>query len=237
MPSVMLRWVSFAAVVTAGAPGAHAGPWVRHSDETYSRLAVSRSQIESLDALRVDAYAEHGLNDDWTLTLKYEQLQFDDFSQFNEDGWRATARRGARLSPTVVGAVEVGVLQGGAIGGAAACEALGGELRAGLGQSLKFKSKRGHKSAYWFAEAAIRYHEDSCTRQRLEFGYGQQVFGDVWAISQVWVEDGTHNASSTKYQFEYMWKADALDFSIGTQTELGGRFQESSVFVAVSRAF
>ncbi|MGB3626343.1 MAG: hypothetical protein WA989_10955 [Henriciella sp.] len=233
----MMRWVSIAAAVAAGVPYAHAGPWLRHAEETYSRLAVTRSQIESLDALRLDTYAEHGLNERWTLTLKYERLEFDDVSQFNEDGWRVTARRGAKLTDSAVGSLEFGVLQGAAIGGAAACEAFGAEARAGIGQSIKFETKKRSIPAYWFAETAVRYHEDGCSRQRLEFGYGQQVLGDIWAISQVWLEDGSHNAASTKYQFEYLWKADRFDISVGTQTELGGQFEESAVFFAVSRVF
>lgn len=233
----MLRWGIIVAAIAASVPDAHAGPWLRHADETYSRLAISRSQIESLDALRIDTYAEHGLSENWTLTLKYEQLQFDDHSDFDADGWRATVRRGTQLSGSMVGAVEFGVLQGAAIGGAAACEAFGSEARAGVGQSLNFKTRKRAIPAYWFAEAAVRYHEDGCARQRLEFGYGQAVFGDVWAISQVWLEDGSHNAASTKYQFEYLWKGDSLELSVGTQTELGGQFTESAVFVALSRAF
>ncbi|MEM5517631.1 hypothetical protein WNY37_11785 [Henriciella sp. AS95] len=232
----MLRWGLIVAIAYC-APDANAGPWVRHDNEVYTRLAVSRSTVESLDALRYDTYSEFGLSDDWTATFKYERLQFDQFEEFNADGWRATARRGFRLSPNIVASVEGGVLQGAAIGGAAACEKFGAEARAGFGQSLTYKMKKKSVPAFWFAEAAYRVHDDGCNRQRLELGYGQRVFGNVWAISQAWFDDGTHNAGSSKYQFEYLWKADTFELSAGTLTEFGGEFDESAVFVAVSRIF
>lgn len=231
----MLRWGSVILVVLCAQPAA-AGPWVRQDDGFYSRFAVSRASIEALDAYRMDAYAEYGLSDAWTATFKYERLQFDDFGEFDSDGWRITARRGFRLTDTIVASLESGVLEGEAIGGAAGCESFGAELRSGLGQSLQFGKKR-KRNAFWFAEAAVRAHTDGCMRRRLELGYGQQAFRNVWAISQAWFDVGDENASSSKYQFEYMWRTRMADLSLGTVSELGGNFQETSVFFALARQF
>ena len=232
----MLRWVVFVAIASCG-PAANAGPWVRSSDETYSRLSYSRATIESLDASRLDAYSEHGLTDDWTLTLKYERLQFDNYQEYNREGWRGTVRRGFHLPVGLVASLETGLMQGTATGGAAGCESFGAEARAGLGQSFNFPGRKQASPAFWFAEAAYRSHDDGCARQRLEFGYGQRVFGDVWAISQAWFEDGSHNSRSSKYQFEYLWKADVVELSLGAQSEFGGQFEDNSVFVAISKVF
>ncbi|GGB58585.1 MULTISPECIES: hypothetical protein [Henriciella] len=232
----MLRWGCLVAIA-CWAPAANAGPWTRHDDEFYTRLAISRSSVQSLNAVRYDTYSEYGVTDQWTATFKYERLDFDRYPEFSSDGWRATARRGFRFSPSIVVSLEGGVLRGAAIGGAAACEALGAEARAGLGQSLTYKLKKKSVPAFWFAEAAYRIHEDGCNRKRFEVGYGQEVFSNVWAISQAWFDDGTHNAGSSKYQFEYLWKAETFELSIGSLTEFGGEFEESAVFLAISRIF
>lgn len=215
---------------------AAAGPWGRVESELYTRVAASRVLLESLDAVRLDSYAEYGFAPNWTATLKYERLQFDDIGAFDRDGWRATARRSFSLSPTMVASLEGGLLQGSAIGGASGCETLGSEARAGVGQSLQL-GKTQQLDIFWFAEGAVRAHEDGCVRRRFEAGYGQNVFGDVWAISQAWIDDGTSNASSRKYQFELLWKADFAEVSAGTTTELGGQFEETAFFLAVARTF
>ncbi len=230
----MLRWgILLSAVFVA--PPALAGPWVRQDEALYSRIAVSRGNVENLDAVRIDAYSEYGLSDRWTLTLKYERVSFEQFDEFDADGWRSTVRRGFNLAPGLVASLEGGLLHGEAIGGAAGCAALGVEARAGLGQSFEYGKR--DIPMYWFAEAALRGHDDGCQRQRLELGFGQQITPRVWTISQVWFDEGSVNSPSSKYQFEYLWRTDNFDVSAGTYLEFGGAFEESAFFMSLAKAF
>ncbi|WP_084399947.1 hypothetical protein [Henriciella aquimarina] len=231
----MRGWGLFLLVVLQ-AQQASAGPWGRADEQVYARLAVSRVSLESLDAVRLDSYGEYGLDDDWTLTLKYERLQFDDFSEYDKDGWRITARRSFNLPKSLIASLEAGALKGEAIGGAAGCEALGAEVRAGLGQSAQI-GKKQKWDLFWFAEGAVRAHEDGCVRHRLEAGYGQQLVGDLWTVSQIWLDEGSANARSRKYQFELLWKSGFADVSLGTTTEFGGAFEETAAFLALAKTF
>lgn len=229
----MLRWgcIFIAAVI---APAASAGPWVRQDDDFYSRLALSRSSIEGLHASRMDAYGEYGLSEHWTATFKYERLQFDDYDEYDADGWRVTLRRGFSLGQGLVASLEGGPLAGEAIGGAGGCQSEGAEARTGLGQGFQLDDRL---NGYWFAEGAVRAHADGCMRKRLELGYGQQIFSEIWIMTQAWFDDGDENMSSSKYQLEYMWRTGTFDVSLGSVTELSGNFEETSIFLALARKF
>lgn len=231
----MLRWGLIFFLAMQSLP-ASAGPWGRAEDQFYIRIAVSRLNVEGLNGYRSDAYSEYGLNGDWTLTLKYERLDFNRFNEFSSDGVRTTLRRSFSVMPGLVASLEGGVLQGAAIGGAAGCETLGAEVRAGLGQSLQL-GKKTKRDIFWFAEGALRAHDDGCLRRRLELGYGQKLTRDIWIISQLWFDTGTVNATSSKYQLEYLWRAGRLDISAGTQLEFGGAFEENAYFIALARRF
>ncbi len=231
----MLRWVLISFLAVQALP-ASASPWGRADDQFYTRVAVSRFTVEGLDGLRSDTYGEYGLNNDWTVTLKYERVDFEEFSEFSSDGVRATLRRSFSLTPSVVASLEGGMLRGAAIGGAAGCETLGAEMRAGVGQSLQLGEKR-KRDIFWFAEGAVRAHDDGCLRRRLELGYGERLTPNIWLISQAWFDVGTTNAASSKYQLEYLWRAGALDISAGTLLEFGGEFEENAFFIALARRF
>ena len=232
----MLRWGSVLFASACGLMPASASPWVRQESELYTRLAVSNHTVEGLDGVRYDSYAEYGLAGDWTVTLKYERLDFSRYSEYDRDGWRVTARRGYDLGNGLVAALEGGALSGDAIGGAAGCEALGAEARAAIGQSARIGGKAG-LDVFWFAEAAVRQHEDGCTRQRLELGFGQQIQKDVWVVTQAWLDEGDRNAASRKVQLEYLWKGSQFDISAGTVVEFGGEFEESALFVSLAKTF
>lgn len=231
----MLRWATIL-LAPAWAQPALASPWVRGDSDLYSRIAVSRQDVEGLSGTRYDLYSEYGLTDDWTVTAKYERVDFDSFSEFDSHGWRTTVRRGFALGSGMVASLEAGALQGEAIGGAAGCQSIGAEARAGIGQTAQIGGK--HKiDIFWFAEGAFRAHDDGCNRHRFEIGYGQRAFQDVWLISQAWFDDGDRNASSSKYQIEYLWRTSGVDLSAGTLIEFGGEFEESAVFFALARTF
>ena len=231
----MLRWAAII-LLPAWALPALASPWARGDGELYSRVAISRHDVEGINGTRYGLYSEYGLSDEWTVTLKYERMNFDRFSEFSSDGWRASARRGYALGGGLVVSLEAGALRGEAIGGAAGCQSIGAEARAGIGQSTRIGGK-WKADIFWFAEGALRAHDDGCNRQRLEIGYGQRAFQNVWLISQAWFDEGDRNASSSKYQAEYLWRTPAFDVSAGTMFEFGGEFEESAIFLAVARTF
>ncbi|WP_084419181.1 hypothetical protein [Henriciella litoralis] len=231
----MVRLCPVLIAVFAAAP-CHAGPWGQPHGDLYSRVAISLGEVEGLASGRVDAYAEYGLSDTWTSTLKYERVAFDGYPEFTADGWRATLRRPFRLGETYQASIEFGLLEGAAIGGAAGCKSLGVEGRAGLGRSYKENTEQD-RDGFWFADIAYRAHEDGCERYRLEAGWGREIYPGIWTITQAWLDDGTTNASSQKYQFEYLWRLPAVDLSIGVLQELGGEFEESAAFFAVAKTF
>ena len=213
-------------------PSAWAAPWVAEQGSWYVRGAAAREVVEGLDAWRADVYGEYGLTPDWTLSAKVEGVAYDDASDFNAQGWRATARRKVFQRGSLVGSLEFGALQGAAIGGANGCDTFGGEFRGGLAWSGQVRQI----DAFAFAEVAQRRHDD-CRRDRLELGVGQRVTQNVWTVTQVWLERGTQNAESDKLQTELMWRAGAFDASFGYRQENGRVFDESGIFIALAKRF
>ncbi|MDJ0921090.1 MAG: hypothetical protein QNI84_08170 [Henriciella sp.] len=198
----------------------------------YTRIAFAAEEVEGLQAQRQDIYAEYGVTDLWTVSAKAESIRYDDASDFNATGWRASVRRKLFQVNGFNASVEFGALEGAAIGGANGCETLGGEVRTGLAWSGEVRDQQ----SYMFAEIAGRFHED-CQRERLEIGFGQQLRGPLWGVTQVWLEQGTQNARSNKLQSELVWRGKALDFSVGYRQEYGGQFEEQGLFVSAARRF
>ncbi len=214
-------------------PSALAAPWIQEEGGLYARVALASEEVEGLSAWRGDAYGEYGLTDAWTVTAKLEGVAFEQAaSDFNRQGWRATARRQVFQSGGWLGAVEIGALQGEAIGGANGCETLGAETRAGVAWSGTWQKTE----TFTFAEVAGRFH-DGCRRERFEYGLGQKLTRNIWSVSQVWIERGNLNARSDKLQTEFLWKAAAFEASIGYRQEMGGQFEEESIFVSFAKKY
>lgn len=213
-------------------PEALAAPWVQDEGGLYTRVALASEEVEGLQAQRQDVYAEFGLTADWTVSAKAESISYDGASDFNATGWRTTLRRKLFQARGFTASVEVGALEGAAIGGANGCETLGGEVRTGLAWSGALRER----DTYLFAELAGRFHE-GCQRERLEVGFGQNLRGQLWGMTQVWVEQGARNAQSSKLQSELIWRGDRLDLSFGYRQEYGGQFEEEGLFVSAARRF
>ena len=212
---MVIRHAFFLAALSA--LPAHASPWGQGEGEIYARVAAFQGDVEGLSSSRLDLYAERGFGAGWTATAKYERGSY-------------------QLSEKLVASIEGGVLEGEAIGGAAGCQSIGVEARTGLGRSFQTGKKRP-RNAFWFLEGAMRAHDDGCQRFRIEAGYGREMIKNGWAITQLWVDQGSENAASQKYQVEYLWRTPVGDLSAGSQIELGGAFEETSVFVALARRF
>lgn len=230
---VRKRYVFLAALM---ALPAHSSPWGQEEGDIYARVAAFRGEVEGLGSGRLDVYAERGFGSGWTGTAKYERVTFDGFDAFASSGWRLTARRSYRVNEQFVASLEGGLLEGEAIGGAAGCQSIGVEARTGLGRSYQ-TGRKTPRNAFWALEGAVRAHDDGCQRYRIEAVYGREVISAGWVITQVWLDQGSENAASQKYQVEYLWRTPAGDISAGSQLELGGAFQETSVFVALARRF
>lgn len=214
-------------------PSALAAPWIQEEGGLYTRIALAAEEVEGLSAWRGDVYGEYGVSDKWTLTAKLEGVAFEDSaSDFNRQGWRATGRRQLFQYKGWLGSVEIGALQGEAIGGANGCETLGAEARAGVAWSGAWQKTE----TFTFAEVAGRFH-DGCRRERFEYGLGQRLTRNVWSVSQVWIERGNRNARSDKLQTEFLWKAKSFEASIGYRQEMGGQFEEESIFVSFAKKY
>ena len=213
-------------------PATNAAPWVQEQGALYSRLAVSSEEVNGLSATRTDVYGEYGLSDHWTITVKGEAVRFDDASDFDNESLRITARRALFSVSGFVGALEGGYIEGGSLSNQNSCETAGAEARANLGWSGQGRGL----TTFTFAELAGRFHDD-CQRERAEFGLGQELSNNIWLISQAWFERGSDKATSDKVQTELLWRAGDIDLSIGYREELGGQFEEQSVFLAAVRRF
>lgn len=228
----MRRIVTILLVAAVCRP-AQAGPWVRASGEGYGRAAVAGERVSGLDAVRYDGYGEYGLNDQWTLTLKAEQVRFQGNEDFTSEGFRATARRGLYQRGAIKVAVEIGAIHGAAIGGVRGCDRLGGEARLSTGMSGSWSGT----DWYIFADAATRLHAEGCWRDRVEFGGAQEIAPNIFLTNQFWFERGSENARSDKVETGLLWRRGEIDLSMAWREELSGRFEESGLVVALASRF
>lgn len=212
-----------------------AAPWGQADGETYARVSFAAEEVEGLTARRFDAYAEYGLADSWTVTAKAETVLFDNNEDFNAEGFRATVRKELYRGNRFVVAVEGGVLNGAAFGGAPdGCDTTGAEARVGAGWSGGFEEER---EWFAFADLARRAHEGGCERDRLELGYGSRVVGEVYLVNQLWLERGSGDARSDKLETALVWRAGFADVSVAYREELSGRFDETGIVFAVAKRF
>ncbi len=212
--------------------GAAAAPWIQDEGSLYVRVSLADESVQGLSGTRSDAYAEYGVTSKHTVSFKSERIRYGEASDFNSDGWRATVRRSIVEIGGFGTSLEFGALQGAAIGGRNGCDTLGFEARGGVSWSGAWRERE----SFAFAEVATRNYE-ACRRERLDIGFGQQASERIWNITQVWLERGSPNAQSYKLQSELLWRSEIADFSIGYRQEVGGVFQEESVFLAVAHGF
>jgi len=211
---------------------AAAAPWTLEPGKIYARASIASEQIEGLSAWRGDLYGEYGWREALTATIKLEAVSYPDAEDFNAQGWRATLRQRVFRAGAFNFTVELGLLEGAAIGGRNGCDTLGAEARIGASWSGAWQKRQ----SFAFIETARREY-DACQRDRLELGLGQQVSEKIWSISQVWYEQGAPNADSSKVQTELLWRQDSVDYSLGYRNENGGYFVEESIFLAVAKRF
>ena len=224
-------WLSGLAVCVGAE--ASAGPWGRDPGEAYGRVALAAEELEGLTAYRYDVFTEYGLSRDWTAIAKVELVEFPDADDFTADGYRASVRRKIWQKRGFQLAAEAGAVYGAAIGGVRGCEEIGGELRLSAGASGAIEGL----DWFGFVDVGGRAHGAGCWRERMELGFGQEIFDNVFLISQAWLERGSDEARSDKLETALLYRVGDIDFSIAYREEFSGRFDERGIVFAVASRF
>ena len=228
-----MRFEVLSAIVFSSALNeALASPWGQEEGAAFVRLGYANEEIQGVSAERVDAYAEIGLGRSITAALTLEQVDYDQGARFDSSAWRAALQRRVFQRYGFVGSLGIGALKGAAIGGRRGCERLGAEFRSGIGWSGQI----GDTAAFSFLELATRQHSD-CSRDRIEFGFGQNVVSNLWLVSQYWSERGDQDAISDKAQTDLVWRTDSADLSLSYREELSGAFEERGLVFAIAAKY
>lgn len=214
---------------------AAAGPWGQGDGNVYAEIAVLGQRIDGVGAARVELYGEYGVSDKWTAIGQLEGVTFPALSGQDQFAYRATFRRQIWQKGRFIAAFEGGVVGGEAIGGTiGGCDSVGGEARLSIGASGK--TKRNERSWFGFADAVIREH-GNCRRQRIEAGYGQEIFPKWWSVNKVYLETGTGDAQSIKLDSKISRQFGANELGLGYRQEVSGRFREIGIVVSLVRRF
>ena len=207
-----------------------AAPWVQSKGEAYLSLTTAFEDHSGFTATRIDAYGEYGLSDKWTLTAKYEQVDFSDTNIFDRSGARLTARRSLFRTGNWVSAVEAGVLEGEAIGGLGGCEETG--IEASLGGGWSGEMVRG--PYYIGATLGHRAHDSGCSRNRLEVIAGfENLERNLHYTLQLWSERGD-GADSDKIDMRVSRRIGRAEIGVGLREEMSGNFEETAAVVSLA---
>lgn len=191
-------------------------------------MSYADEDHETLTAKRGDAYIEWGVTDAWTLTGKYERVDFDESNVFDSDGWRTTIRRRLWSSQGFSTVVEAGVLEGAAIGGFQGCESLGLEVSSGIGYSKPTLIA----DFFMGVTVARREHQDDCFRNRAEWVFGLvEPDGSAWT-AQLWSERGKGTVSD-KVEIQWSRRFGSFEPAFALRTEYGGAFDESAAVISL----
>lgn len=171
----------------------------------------------------MDAYLEYGLSDDWTLSGKFETVDFESSNTFDSSGVRLQARRGLWRGDFWSTTAALGYVEGAAIGGFRGCESRGAEVELGAGHSGFF----GEDSYYAGLTLGHRSHENNCQTNRLEFVMGVSDADGFNYTTQYWSERGD-NGNSDKIEFMVSRQFGAFEFGFASRYEIGGEFSEQA---------
>ena len=208
---------------------ASAGPWAQAPGDWYASANVTYEELEGIRGNRVELYGEYGFARDWTVTAKSEAVAYELGGQFDKEFWRGTLRRQLVSHKGWAVGVEGGVVHGNSLGGVFACDEWGAELRLSGGLS----GVRGGRNFYTFADLVAIRHEDGCTRQRAEFGYGVDLWQNIFLSQQLWIERGNKSADSNKYETKLGYHFDWADLAVGYREEFAGDFEEHAVLLSI----
>ena len=220
--------VAFGAFAFVG--HAAAGPWAQGQGNWYARALITDQQLDGVAGNRLELYGEYGFAEKWTVTAKSEAVQYELGSQFDREANRLTIRRELVSSRGWTVGVEAGAVYGSAVAGVFGCEGIGGEVQLSGGLS----GTRGGRNFYAFADVAAIRHEDGCQRQKLDIGYGVDLWKEIYLSQQLWIERGNVTAKSDKYETQLGYHFPWADVAVGYRDEFGGAFDEQAVLIAVT---
>jgi len=230
-----MRGFLFAIAIGAGLSlPAEAGPWTRQKGAGYTQAAILGQNIDGVGAVRGELYGEYGVTSKWTLNAQLEGVTFPELAGFDQFAYRFTGRRQIWKKGIWRAAIEGGVVGGEAIGGTlGGCDTVGGEARLSFGGG-----GRTEKGGDWFTflDGAIREH-GNCRRQRIEAGYGRKIVGNWFTVNKVFLENGTDDAGSAKFETVLSRRFGKLELGLGYRQEFGGRFRENSLILSLERRF
>lgn len=213
---------------------ANAGPWVRDQGAGYWQAATLGQQIDGATAIRGELYGEYGLTRRWTVNAQLEGVTFTQLDGFDQFAYRLTGRRQFWQRGIWKAAFEGGLVGGEAIGGTiGGCDTIGGEARLSFGGGGRTE---GNRDWFTFFDVAIREH-GNCRRQRIEFGYGREVVKNWFTTNKVFLEEGSGDARSAKFETVVSRRFGKTDLSLGYRQEFGGRFRENGLILSVERRF
>lgn len=220
--------------MTVSAFSAEAGPWVQEKGHGYWQTALLAQRIDGQEALRSELYGEYGVGSKWAITAQVEGVKFIQLDGFDQFAYRFTGRRSLWRKGHWQAAFEGGIVGGEAIGGTiGGCDTVGGEARLSLGGGGQTEKNRAW---FVFLDGAVREHGD-CRRQRIEAGFGQEIIKNWFTTSKVFLETGTMDARSAKFESVISRRFGNFDFGLGYRQEVGGRFSENSFIFKVESRF
>lgn len=212
----------------AASPASAAG-WVQKKGEVYARFATAYEDHNGFTASRSDLYAEWGLTSDWTLSGKFESVDFSRTNVFDSTGYRLSARRRLWSNEHWSTTAEFSILEGAAIGGFRGCESFGAELNAGIGHSGTLRDR-----PYYAGLTLIRReHSENCGMNRAEFVFGIQRKSGWSNTFQYWTESGDPGRSD-KIEMMVSRRFGPFELGSATRTEVSGEFDETALVFSLS---
>ena len=195
----------------------------------YARLATAYEDHNGFSASRSDAYLEYGLTSDWSLSGKFETVDFKTSNVFDSSGYRLTVRRRLWTPGQWSFTAGAGVLEVAAIGGLRGCESFGGEILAGAGRTGKLR-----KSSYFTGITLLhRQHSAGCYTNKMELVLGivrENGWTNTW---QYWMEEGAAGKSA-KIELMTSKRLGPLEIGAATRTEISGEFDETAVVLSIA---
>lgn len=195
----------------------------------YSRISLAAEDHNGFSAERLDAYGEWGITADWTLSAKYETVDFSTSNVFDSEGWRVAARRRIWANEKWSSTGEIAILEGAAIGGFRGCDAMGGEISLGVGRTFKL----GRYEGYSGLNVGRREHDGGCYHDRLEAIISLQPQPNVYWTAQLWSERGEDDRSD-KIDLTRSFVFGQFEFGLGVRQEVSGEFDETAAVLSLA---
>lgn len=209
-------------------PAARAAIWSEGEGQLYVRAVFSNQSLNGVQANRSEIYTEYGLGAEWTLIGKAARLEFEDIpsQRLNGKGWALSLQRSIDLPAGFITSGHLGLIEGKALTSTRGIAVTGG---LGAGWSGKLRGR----ATFLTVSAEHRFHRDHI-RSVYMVGQGGHLIGDIWTLNTLFYESGGSLSTSFKTQSELVWHRHNMELALGFREELGGAFQQSELYIAMS---